>query len=115
MTLPMASTAEELLSFDDRPERIVEMPEWGFSVVVREPDMKTFLLISKSTVGDDGKPDTAEMMARTILEGVVKPAIGVHLLEKLKEKSSAAILRLYKEISDGKKKEVLPTSPITNE
>ncbi len=99
MSLPRANNADELLGIEDRPTREIDVPEWGFSVLIREPDAKTSILISNSTEGD-----IAERVARTIMAGVIEPALQPHHIERLKEKSSGVLMRLYSAIL-GKKKE----------
>lgn len=102
--LPLASSADALLAVDDRPEKKVNIPEWGFSVMVRPIDAKTAALISRSVSDEKGSVDGFEYMARTILEGVTKPRLGPQHLEMLKAKSNDAFVRLFNEIA-GKKKE----------
>lgn len=102
--LPVAQSADELFAIDDRPERTVEIPEWGRSVVVRELDARTMALISKSTTDEKGNIDHIEFSARVVMEGIVKPRLSPAHLDKLKERSNSAFLRIYTEIS-GKKKE----------
>lgn len=101
---PLAETADILLAVDDRPEKKVSIPEWGFSVMVRPIDARTAALISRSVSDEKGGVDGFEYMARTILEGVVRPRFGPQHLEMLKTKSNDAFVRLFNEIA-GKKKE----------
>lgn len=101
--LPVPETADELFSIEDRPEQTIEIPEWGFSVVVREPDAKTTIALQKGATDKDGNYDIHEFRFRFVLESIIKPKTGIEHLERLKGKSNRAFLRLLNSI--GKKKE----------
>jgi len=101
--LPLAENADEIFEIDDRPERIIEVPEWGKSVVVRELDAKTMAIITKSTTDEKGNIDSVEFSSRVILEGMVKPKLSPAHIEKLKARSNRAFLRVYNEIAEKKK------------
>jgi hypothetical protein len=101
--LPIAESFDVILACNDRPEETIDIPEWGCSVVVREPDAETMVRISASSERD-GKMDTLDYMSKVIVAGVVRPAMSAAHVEALKKKSNTAVLRLFNRIT-GKKNE----------
>jgi len=101
--LPLAKTADELFSIDDREPRQLNVPEWGFSIMIQDLDARKMAMISRSTTDEKGEIDSLEFSSRVILEGVVKPPLEPRHLEVLKGRSHAAFLRVFNAINSKKK------------
>lgn len=112
MALP-EKTAEDILSFDDRPFFLVEVPTWGCSVWVRELDVAESCKIRQSAKDADGNLIPDEFAIKTILEGTYKKCpdgsfakmFSPKDAQKLREKGNGLAI-LAAAISNGKKNEV---------
>lgn len=102
--LPIATSADQILSANDLGEKTVPVPEWGCSVVVRELDVLETVAISESTTDEKGRTDIAQNWVKTFLAGVVKPQFTPDTAQKLLKKNGNAFYRVVKAIQGGPKK-----------
>ena len=113
--LPIISR-ESLKKIDDRPARVIPVPAWGGSVVVREPSVRTETTIIRSATKpvDGGKKDETELDnedfgVKMILAGFVDPALTSEDEEMIKSWGAATIDYLVTQIRNRKKNEISKT------
>lgn len=92
-------SVEEVLAVDDRPERVVEVPEWGGAVRIKALSLGQLQDIrTRATVG--GEVDEAKSTLYMLQEGIVEPRLTEAQVEMLRQKSVPAIVRLLTAISE---------------
>lgn len=105
--LPVISL-EALEKLNDRPERTIQVPAWGASVVIREPDTRTDVAIMRSCmVGEKENQalDNEEFAVKQIIEGFVAPKLGPQHAEMIKGWGAATCEYLVSQIRNRKKNE----------
>jgi len=96
-------TADSILSADDLPKELVEVPEWGGEVYVRcltagERDDWEASVVSLEKNGKtktDMKNLRAKLVARTVCDKSGKRVFNDSQIEALSNKSAAALDRIY--------------------
>jgi len=101
-------SVEQILGADDIPSEIVEVPEWGGEVKVRGLSRAAFEKIGKASevilapTGPGQSPvtsrDEAKFSEQLFLACVVEPQFSEEHLEALRDKSMAALNRVYEAI-----------------
>jgi len=96
---PQILTAEQVVTVDDRPERVVEVPEWGGAVRIKALSLGQFQDIrDRSTVA--GEVDETRVTLYMLQEGIVEPRLTEAQVEMLRLKSIPAVVRLLSAISE---------------
>jgi hypothetical protein len=91
-------TLEQIQEVDDRPEKVVEMPEWGGNVRIKA------LSVDGVTEATDrarvnGEVDDMKAAMNMVIAGVIEPKLTPESAALLTGKSAAAVTRLVNEIS----------------
>lgn len=96
----MALTKDEILAADDRPRKLVPVPEWGGEVYVQTMSGKARDLWEASIVTSTGKPNLEDMRAKLAAACIVDENGGTLFTEAdipaLSRKSAAALDRVVK-------------------
>lgn len=87
-------TVDDILNAPDLEERIIEVPEWGGEVKVRDLTKAAQQRIRKQAITVDGAIDPDKLEVLLLAECLVEPKITVEQAEQLKNKSAAAIDRI---------------------
>jgi hypothetical protein len=96
---PKILTTEELLSAQDRPEKVLEVPEWGGAVKIRALSLGAFQDASEAaTVAGD--IDEQKMALEIVVRGVVEPQLTHEHVPLLREKSITALTTVMQEIAE---------------
>jgi hypothetical protein len=95
---PRILTADELLGVDDRPEQIVDVPEWGGAVKVRALSLGAFQDAQEACTVN-GDLDEQKMAIEIIVRGVVDPPLTHEHAPLLRDKSVSALTSLMAEIA----------------
>lgn len=94
-------TAEQILSANDVKLELVEVPEWGGAVYVRQMSARAREEFDSLLIGDgdgeelDTKNVRARVVALTACDETGKPIFTIDQAESLAEKSNEAIDRVY--------------------
>jgi hypothetical protein len=99
---------EQILAADDIPSEVVQVPEWGGEVKVRGLSRAAFDAITKAAeviipaTGPGQQPTTGrdddKFAEHLFLACVIEPKFSEEHLELLKDKSVAALNRVYEAI-----------------
>jgi hypothetical protein len=99
---------DQILSADDIPSEVVAVPEWGGEVKVRGLSRAAFERINKASeivvppTGPGQQPttqkDEAKFSEQLFLACVVEPQFSEEHLDALRDKSMAALNRVYEAI-----------------
>jgi len=98
-------TAADILAADDIREEVIDVPEWGCSVLIRTFTRRQVSEMTKRATHRDkytGKDviDNQELEALTFVEGVAEPKFTLEDYSKLEDKSISAMIRIVKAINN---------------
>lgn len=92
-------SAEEILAADDRPEMVVEVPEWGGSVKIKALSLGQFRDVQEKA--EDGVEQDEHKLAIAMLkEGLVEPKLSDEQAEKLYDKAIPAVTKVLTAIAE---------------
>ena len=90
MSQPKILTLEEILNANDLREQIVEVPQWGGAVKIRELTKVEQAFIRKEARGPDGQVDPEKLEILLMAYGLAEPKITLEQAQQLRNKSAAA-------------------------
>ncbi len=93
-------TADEILAAPDLEERIVEVPEWGGAVRIRELTKAAQQQMRRKATGPDGQVDADRLELLMLAACIVEPQFSEEQVERLKEKSASAVDRVLQAVLD---------------
>jgi len=93
-------TIEDILAATDVREKEIDVPEWGVSVLVRGLTKRQQLEVRKQSQLKNGQTDESQVELHLFMAGVVEPQFQPQHFAALMEKSSGAIDRVNKEITE---------------
>lgn len=85
---------EQVLAAPDRPEQVVDVPEWGGSVKIRALSLEAFRRIQASNVDAAGELDSFAAMQHVLVEGIVEPELEPADVQAMGQRSVAPVSRL---------------------
>ena len=96
---PRLLTVEEVLDAPDVEEKVIPVPEWGGTIKVAGLSLDAVMSLRAESRGTDGKPDPLRMTMLMLIASVVEPKFSPEHIERLRQKSAGAMMRVIKEVS----------------
>jgi hypothetical protein len=93
-------SAEELLSADDRPEKIVDVPEWGGQVKIKALSLGQFQAIYERAATKNGEVDEQNSTVYWLIEGIIEPKLNLEQASLLRDKNALVVTRVMNEIAE---------------
>lgn len=87
-------SAAELLAADDRPEKVVDVPEWGGAVKLRALSAGQWRDVREAAKRPDGTIDDANYNTRFVMASMVEPALSEDQFGLLMERNALVLARL---------------------
>lgn len=88
---------EDILGLPDVPEKIVNIEEWGFSIKIK--GMSKGMAVKLGRLLKETELDAFEYQIHLLKECVVDPELDDDLIEKLYEKDSQIVDKIFVEIN----------------
>lgn len=103
-------SVEEIMDAADTSERVVEIPEWNGSVIVKSLSHRDMRSIKKSIaathgIEDEDDIDEDELEKWITIRGLVQPKINEAIYEQMLDKSSGAMMKIVTSIFRSTKSE----------
>ena len=88
---------EDILGLPDVPEKIINIEEWGFSIKIK--GMSKGMAVKLGRLLKETELDAFEYQIHLLKECVVDPELDDDLIEKLYEKDSQIVDKIFVEIN----------------
>ena len=96
---PVMLTREQIAAADDRPERVVEVPEWGGAIRIKALSLRAWQDAMDEATNGNGKIDERKASVLTLMGAIVEPQLEAADIELLRSKSTTVVGRLMGEIA----------------
>lgn len=100
MTKYPRGQVNEILASVDVREKELDVPEWGVSLLLRGLTKRQQLAVRKNSQLPNGETDQSQVELNLFMTGVVDPEFHPEHFAQLLDKSTSAIDRVNKEITD---------------
>lgn len=90
-------STEALLSADDRPEKTIEVPEWGGSIRLKALNAGQWRDARERARKPDGEIDDQAYNAHFLMEALVEPKLSADQFGQLMDKNALVLTRLASE------------------